>query len=63
MIGLYNYKIWNPNLLQFVAQPDLRTVDDIRALGGIVISDLGCPSQHQADLSAAASSAELAASH
>ena len=43
MSGLYHYKVWNPNLCQFVAQPDLRTEDDIQALGGVIIADCGPP--------------------
>ncbi len=34
---LHNYKVWNPNLGQFVAQPDMRSADEISALGGIII--------------------------
>jgi hypothetical protein len=33
----YNYKLWNPNLSQFVAQPNLLTAGEIHALGGVVI--------------------------
>lgn len=39
MPRLYNYKVWNPNLSQFVAQPDLRTADEISAIGGIIIPE------------------------
>ena len=37
MPALYNYKIWNPNLNQFAAQPDMLTADQIDARGGIII--------------------------
>ena len=37
MTKLYNYKLWNPNLGQFVAQPDMRSADEISDLGGIII--------------------------
>ena len=37
MTELYNYKVWNPDLSQFVARPDLRTEAEIRSLGGVII--------------------------
>ena len=37
----YNYKLWNPNLSQFVAQPNLLTAGEIHALGGVVIPFVG----------------------
>ncbi len=40
---LYNYKLWNPNLNQFVAQPDRRTAEHIHSVGGVIIFDGGHP--------------------
>ena len=39
MPRLYNYKLWNTDLSQFVAQRDMRTADEISALGGIIIPE------------------------
>ena len=39
MPRVYNYKLWNPNLSQFVAQPDMRTADEISGMGGIIIPE------------------------
>ena len=43
MAELYYYKLWNPNLNQFVAQADKRPPEQIHALGGLIILDGGHP--------------------
>ncbi len=64
MQALHNYKLWNPNLGQYVAQPDLQTAEQIHARGGLIIADgpHGMPSGRY-EFPIAAKTPELTATH
>ncbi len=63
MQALHNYKLWNPNLGQYVAQPDLQTAEHIHARGGVIIADAHNGISSRLYESVAAKTPEMTATH